>query len=156
MSENLIIIADRVKETSMSQGTGEIALDGAASGFTSFASVYSSGNALFYAITDGIDYEVGSGIFHTDGSSTNKLERKAFRSSNSNNNVAWGSSNKEVYVTYPATHSVYMGSGVSGLNFPQTSGLAFWASSNILNYDSDIIWDTTNNRLGIQQSQPIL
>ena len=47
-----------------------------------------------------------------------------------------------------------MGSGVSGLNFPQTSGLAFWASSNILNYDSDIIWDTTNNRLGIQQSSP--
>lgn len=154
MSENLIIIADRVKETSMSQGTGEITLDGASNGFTSFGSVYSSGNALFYAITDGVDYEVGSGIFHTDGSSTNLLERKAFRSSNSNNNVTWGSSNKEVYVTYPATHSVYMGSGISDLSFPQTSGLAFWASSNILNYDSDIIWDTTNNRLGIQQSSP--
>ena len=148
MSDNLIIIADRVKETSITVGTGDLALGGAVSGFSAFSDVYSDGDILFYAVTDGVDYEVGSGIFH-DNAGAYSLERLPFRSSDANSLVIFPNGTKEVYVTYPATHSVYIGSGVADLNFPQSSGLAFWSSSNILNYDSDVIWDTANKKLGI-------
>jgi hypothetical protein len=32
--------------------------------------------------------------------------------------------------------------------------VAFWATSNIVNYDSNFIWDSTNERLGIRKSNP--
>lgn len=154
MSDNLIIIADRVKETTLTTGSGvPFELAGAAGGFSSFDEIYSSGDALFYAVTDGTGYEVGSGIFHSDGSK-HEIQRFPFRSSNNNLAHAFTAGTKEIYVTYPATHSVYIGSGVGDLNFPQTSGVAFWSSNNILNYDSDVIWDTTNKRLGLRKSDP--
>ncbi len=156
MSDNLIIIADRVKETSLTVGTGDLALGGVVGGFSAFSDVYASGDALFYAVTDGTNYEVGSGIFHYDQpTSLNSVQRFPTRSSLANNGlVDFPQSTKEVYVTYPATHSVYIGSGVADLNFPQASGLAFWSSSNILNYDNDIVWDSDNHRLGILSPNP--
>lgn len=156
MSDNLIIIADRVKETSLTVGSGNLVLEGAVGGFSAFGDVYASGDALFYAVTDGTNYEVGSGIFHYDQpTSDSQVERFPTRSSATNNlKVGFPNGTKEVYVTYPATHSVYIGSGVADLNFPQASGLAFWSSSNILNYDNDIIWDSHNGRLGILSPNP--
>lgn len=156
MSDNLIIIADRVKETSLTVGSGNLVLEGAVGGFSAFGDVYASGDALFYAVTDGTNYEVGSGIFHYDQPTSNsQVERFPTRSSATNNlKVGFPNGTKEVYVTYPATHSVYIGSGVADLNFPQASGLAFWSSSNILNYDNDIIWDSHNGRLGILSPNP--
>lgn len=162
MSDNLIILADRIKEISYTQGATSFELvNGAANGFSSFSSVYQDGDVLFYAATNGIDYEVGSGVFQAANVQTatpDTIIRYAFRSSNSsapiNGNVNWGNGAKEVYVTYPATHSVYIGSGVGPLNFPQASGIAFWSSSNILNYDNDVIWDSNNKRLGIRRSNP--
>ena len=56
-------LADRVKETSRTEGTGSIVLDGKVSGFSSFADFYASGDVVFYAITDNIDYEIGSGEY---------------------------------------------------------------------------------------------
>lgn len=153
MSDNLIILADRVKEISFTTGTADFVLDGPANGFSSFDTRYSNGDVLFYAATNGVDYEVGSGIF-TVGV-TDSIVRMPFKTSATNDaKVSFTNGAKEVYVTYPATHSVYIGSGVADLNFPQSSGLAFWSSSNILNYDSDIIWDINNKRLGIKKALP--
>lgn len=154
MSENIIILADRVKEISWTVGLNDFELSGAANGFSSFESQYSDGEILFYAATNGVQYEVGSGIF-TAGTTTNSIVRMPFRTSSANNaKVPFTDGAKEVYVTYPATHSVYIGSGVADLNFPQSSGIAFWASTNILNYDSDVIWDFNNKRLGIKKPNP--
>lgn len=154
MSDN-IILADRIKEISWTQDTSDFVLSGAANGFSSFDTVYSDGDILFYAATNGIEYEIGSGIFNDGGTAQDTITRMPFRSSiTGNTKVGFGAGAKEIYVTYPATHSVYIGSGVSDYNFPRSSGIAFWSSSNILNYDNDIIWDIDNKRLGILKSNP--
>jgi len=104
-----IVLSDRVKETSFTQGTSNFSLEGAVQGFSSFGSAYSDGDNLFYAITDGTNYEVGSGVYVTGVE--NQITRSALRSSNSNNLVDFGIGLKEVFVTYPGTHSVYHASG---------------------------------------------
>ena len=147
-----IVLSDRVKEISYSIGTGSFALEGAVQGFSSFGEAYSDGNNLFYAITDGTDYEVGSGVYVTG--IENGLVRFPLRSSNGNNLVDFETGLKEVFVTYPGTHSVYHASGYASEEAPVGSGIAFWLSSNIIGYDSSFLWDNTNNRLGINKLQP--
>ena len=142
-------LSDRVKELSYTIGTGNIALSGPVNGFSSFSSKYSNGDNLFYAITDGTNYEIGSGLY-----SSSTLVRFPVKSTNSNNLVSFAEGTKEVYVTYPATHAVFNGSGFNGYNTPKESGIAFWVSPNILNYDSNLLWDSTNDRLGINKTNP--
>lgn len=149
-----IFLHDRIKETSYTIGTGNFTLNGAANGFSSFGSVYDSGDNIFYAATDGTFYEIGSGIY-TSGVQ-NSIVRFPFRSSNTNNSVVnFGEGLKEIYVTYPATNSVYSASGLQGYNAPQTSGIPFWSSSNILNYNANLLWDNTNSKLGIRRVTPV-
>lgn len=152
MSEK-IIIADRIKESSYSSGTGNFELFGAFTGFSTFSSAYSYGDTLFYAITDGSSYEIGSGVF-SSGVTNPEIVRFPLRSTNNNNLVSFGAGTKEVYVTYPATHAVYTGQGISGIRQPNAGGIAFWSSEHILNYDSNIVWDDVNKRLGINQQNP--
>lgn len=148
-----IVLSDRIKELSYTVGTGNFSLEGAANGFSSFASKYENGDSLFYAITDGTRYEIGSGVYAT-GITGDYLVRFPFRSTSSDAVVSFPAGTKEVYVTYPATHAVFQGSGLSDLSIPKSSGLAFWSTENILDYDSNIIWDKNNNRLGINTSSP--
>ena len=54
------VIKDRVKETTTTTGTGTLTLAGAVTGFQSF-SVVGNANTTFYCITDGTDFEVGTG-----------------------------------------------------------------------------------------------
>lgn len=160
MADNIIILADRIKELSYTTGSGNFALAGAANGFSSFGSKYNHQDNLFYAITDGTRYEIGSGVYLSaaynplDGITENQIIRFPFRSSNNNSIVNFPAGTKEVYVTYPATHSVYTGSGVSDLSNPNTSGISFWASPNVLDYDNKFIWDKDNTRLGIAKPSP--
>lgn len=149
MSTNPIKIADRIKEISYTMGTGDLALAGAVAGFSSFLSAYSSGDSLFYAVTDGSQYEIGSGVF-----GSGYIVRFPTRSTNNNALVNFNEGIKEVYVTYPATNAVYMGSGLDGVDIPSSSGLAYWISPNMLGYDNDITWDSTNKRLGIKSINP--
>lgn len=160
MADNIIILADRIKELSYTTGSGNFALAGAANGFSSFGSKYNHQDNLFYAITDGTRYEIGSGVYLSaaynplDGITENQIIRFPFRSSNNNSIINFPAGTKEVYVTYPATHSVYTGSGVSDLSNPNTSGISFWASPNVLDYDNKFIWDKDNTRLGIAKPSP--
>jgi hypothetical protein len=150
-----IALADRVKELSYSTGTSNLTLDGSAAGFSSFSDLYSSGDVVFYAATDGVSYEVGSGIFHTKSAAPDELERICLVSTNSNSKVNWGASVKEVFVTYPADFSVYTASGLSSeFKGGSESGVAFWQTNNILNYDADLVWDKENNRLGVANPSP--
>lgn len=148
-----IVLSDRIKELSYTVGTGNFSLEGSANGFSAFASQYADGDSFFYAITDGTRYEIGSGVYGT-GITGDYLVRFPFRSSNNDLVVSFPAGTKEVFVTYPATHAVFQGSGLSDLSIPKSSGLAFWATENILDYDSNIIWDKNNNRLGINTSSP--
>lgn len=147
-----INIFDRIKETSYTTGVANFSLNGAPNGFSTFGSSYANNANIFYAATDGTYYEVGSGVYVTGVQ--NEIVRFPFKSTNSNNKVNFGEGLKEIFVTYPATHSVYTASGLNNSVTPQSSGLAFWLSSNIVGYDSKLIWDSTNTRLGINKSNP--
>ena len=155
-----INLADRIKEISYTIGTGNMILSGAANGFSSFGSYYNHDADLFYAITDGTNYEIGSGVFKKEDYDEedlilqDQLVRFPLVSTNSNDLVDFDEGLKEVYVTYPATHSVYMGSGIDSNDFPSSSGLAFWSSSHTLDYDSQLVWNKDENTLGIRKSNP--
>ena len=151
MNPYLVKLYDRVKETTYSTGTGNIELNGAVAGFSAFADRYANSEAVFYAITDGTDFEVGSGIFTTG---PDQIERFPIRSSNNDAPISFQTGLKEVYVTYPADHSVTTASGLGDFSTADASGVAFWASSNTLEYDSNIIWDKTSGRLGVRNSSP--
>jgi len=149
-----INLNDRIKELSRTTGTGDFSLDEAATGFSSFSSVYSSGDRMWYAISDGTAYEIGSGVYKSDGASTELLERNAFRSTNSDNEVDFSAGLKEVYVTYPGIYSVFTANGVASFDQPQKSGVAFWGSKHILDYDSTLLWDKNNDYLGFKETAP--
>ena len=157
--QNEIRLFDRVKEITYSQGASpSFALAGAADGFSPLDRFYAHDEVVFYAATDGSDYEVGSGVFKradfdpNDSITYNELERFPFRSSNPDDSiVSFSPGVKEVFITYPATHSVMMGSGLPSLNTPQRKGVAVWDSENILNYFSDLTYDSSLKSLGIDQ-----
>ena len=152
LEDHKIYLSDRIKETSYTLGTQNFVLNGAVNGFSSFGSVYSSGDNVFYAATDGAFYEVGSGIYISGVQ--NSLVRFPFRSSNNNQKVNFGEGLKEIFVTYPATHSVYSASGLQNQTSPVEKRLAFWSSSNIINHDANLTWDSGYSRLGIKKEFP--
>lgn len=145
----MINLYDRIKEITYTTGTGNFALSGVVRGFSSFSSVYQNNDELFYAVTDGLNYEIGSGLYL---SNNNQIKRFPLKSTNSNQLVDFGIGLKEIYVTYPATNSVF---GTSGIySTPKSSGLAFWSSSNSLSYNDKFLIDSGNGRIGINKNNP--
>ena len=101
------IIKDRVKEGTVTTGTGAFALGGAASTFEAFNTYMSNGDTAYYAVVhtaSGIDeWEIGLGTFNTG----NTLTRTTIlSSSNSGNAVNFSSGTKDIFMTYPADRAV--------------------------------------------------
>ena len=95
-------LANRVKETSLTSGSGVITLAGAADGYQAFSSVLSSGDTTYYTITNGSDWEVGIGTY-----GSNTLSRDIIlSSSNSDANISLVS-RSNVFMAYPSEKSVY-------------------------------------------------
>lgn len=106
-----LVVADRVKETTITTGTGTVTLLGASVGFQSFAAGVGNGNTTYYTIAEqsGSGWEVGLGTFTAAG---NTLARTSvLASSNAGALVNFGSGTKDVFVTYPASA---FGSGGGG------------------------------------------
>ena len=99
------VIADRVKETTTTTGTGTITLLGAVTNFETFTANLSNSDTTYYAIVDNTnnDFEVGVGTFTASGTT---LARSVIASSNSNNLVDFGAGTKEVFITVPASKIV--------------------------------------------------
>lgn len=94
-----LIIADRVRETSTTSGTGALTLAGAVTGFQRFSAVCSVGDEVQYVITEGASWEVGVGIY----SATNTLTRSTvLASSNAGSPVSFTGASKDVVLTLPA------------------------------------------------------
>ena len=100
-----LVVADRVKETTTTTGTGAVTLLGAATGFQSFA-VIGNGNTTYYTIAGqtGSEWEVGIGTYSTTGPTLTRTTVLA--SSNSGSPVTFSAGTKDVFVTYPAARSV--------------------------------------------------
>lgn len=99
----MIKVADRVKETSLTQGVGTLALEGAFGGFQSFASGIGAGNSTYYAIENESKWEVGLGTYETG---SNALTRDTiFDSSNSGEKINLDGVSV-VFCTYPADKAI--------------------------------------------------
>ena len=108
-----LVLNDRVRETSTSQGTGTINLAGAVTGFETFVSGIGTGNTTYYAIfEEGTNlFEIGLGTV-TDAtpdtlSRTTVLSNSSGNTSNINFNSG-GSSTLSVFCTMPASKSVFL------------------------------------------------
>jgi hypothetical protein len=98
------IIADRVKQQSTSQGTGNIALGGSVTGFQTFSAVCTNGDNFHYAIvhlTNG-SWETGLGTWYTG----NVVTRSVLTSSSSNALVDFAAGSKEIFITPVANNIV--------------------------------------------------
>lgn len=149
-----VLFYDRVKEQTHITGSSPFLLEGAMPGFSAFSDFLSSGDVVFYAATDGQDYEVGSGTYiGAHVASTTTLLRDPVRSSNGNNLVSFSAGIKEVYATYPGAFAVVS----NPEDTPQEtreSGVAFWTGAQTLDHNSSFVWDDLNSRLGVNRSSP--
>lgn len=106
------VVADRVKETTTTTGTGTVTLLGAATGFQSFAAV-GNGNTTYYTIAGqtGSEWEVGIGTYTSSGTTLSR--DTVFASSNSGSKVNFSAGTKDVFVTYPAKMAAFANGGGS-------------------------------------------
>ena len=101
-----LVVKDRVRETSITSGTGTLTLAGTSSSFQTFSTAIGNGNTTYYAISDVLanTWEVGIG---TVGAGT--LSRDTvLASSNANALVTFSSNSKDVFCTYPAGKGLYL------------------------------------------------
>lgn len=96
------IVADRVKETTNTTGTGTLSLAGNATGFQSFVGAGLGGKPTYYAIVDDptatTEWEVGIGTV-TAGTPNTLSRDRVIASSNSGSKVSWSAGTKTVIVT---------------------------------------------------------
>ena len=97
-----LVVADRVKETTTTTGTGAITLAGAETNFVTFSSVLSNADTTYYAIVDNTNsaFEVGLGTYASSGNTITRTT--IISSSNSNNAVDLQAGSKDVFVTLPS------------------------------------------------------
>jgi len=100
-----LVVNDRVKETSVTTGTGSFTLDGAVTGFETFSSAIGNTNTTYYAISlqGGAEFEVGLGTVSAGALSRDTI----LSSSNSDALVNFSVGTKDVFCTLPASKAVY-------------------------------------------------
>lgn len=115
-------VRNRVKETTLTAGSGNISLAGPVSGFQAFGNVLSSGDTTYYTIVNKSNWEVGQGTY-----APNILSRDVvFSSSNSGQKINL-SGKSDVFVAYPAEKSVFNNEndqtvvGLNGIVFADSS-----------------------------------
>jgi len=119
-----LVLADRVRETTTSTGTGTITLGGAVTGFQSF-SVIGNNNTTYYTIAGTSQWEVGIGTYYGG-----TLARDTVLSSSTGSKIDFSAGSKDVFVTYPAGKSVNEDANNRVL-IPYTSGTTNVGSLNV-------------------------
>jgi len=102
-----LVLADRVKETTTTTGSGTITLDGASSGFQSFA-IVGNGNTTYYTIAaqTGSQWEVGIGTYTASGTTLSRTTVLSNSSGTQPTQLNFSAGTKDVFVTYPAEYAV--------------------------------------------------
>ena len=111
-----IVLADRVRESTSSTGTGTITLSGAVAGYQPF-SVIGEGNTTYYALVNGSSWETGIGTY-----SSNTLTRDTVFASSTGSKISLSGAS-EVFLTYPATKFSELGGIAVGTNPPSNTSL---------------------------------
>lgn len=92
-------IANRVKETSSTSGTGSVVLNGALGAFQTFSAGIGDGNTTFYTIENNSNWEVGQGTYDA---ATNSLSRDTVLSSSAGGIKITLEGTSTVFCTLPA------------------------------------------------------
>lgn len=102
-----LVLADRVKETTTTTGTGTVTLLGASTGYQSFA-VIGNGNTTYYTIASqtGNEWEVGVGTYTSSGTTLARTTVLSNSSGTQPSALSFSAGTKDVFVTYPAGYSV--------------------------------------------------
>lgn len=109
------VLADRVKETTTTTGTGTVTLLGASTGYQSFSAI-GNANTTYYTIAGqtGSEWEVGIGTYTSSG--TTLARTTVISSSNSGSLVNFSAGTKDVFVTYPAEYTANaVGGGIGAV-----------------------------------------
>ncbi len=93
------LFADRVKETTLTTGTGALTLAGAVTCHRTFASAFANPSVVYYTIAGVTEWEIGIGTF------TATLARDTvLASSNAGALVNFSAGTKDVFCTIPADY----------------------------------------------------
>ena len=106
------VLADRVKETTTTTGTGTVTLLGASTGFQSFA-VIGNANTTYYTIASqsGSEWEVGIGTYTASGTTLARTTVLSNSSATQPSALSFSAGTKDVFVTYPSERAVIGGEG---------------------------------------------
>jgi len=124
-----LVLADRVKETTTSTGTGTITLAGPATGFQSF-SVIGDGNTTYYTIAGQgtSEWEVGIGTYTVSGTTLSR-DTVLASSAGAPTKTNFSAGTKDVFVTYTAARSVNVdGSSIDTFGLGSAQGDLLYAS----------------------------
>lgn len=154
-----LVLADRVRETTTTTGTGAVTLGGAYTGFQTFSAGIGNGNTTYYTIANVVtgEWEVGIGTYTSAG---NTLSRDTvLASSNSGSLVNFVAGSKDAFVTQPAERAVYVnGTDVIAANSASVktnyggTGLTSWTAGDLPYYASG----TALNKLAIGTNKYVL
>ena len=130
-----LVIADRVRETSTTVGTGTMTLTGAVLGFQTFA-VIGNANTTFYCIANQgtSEWEVGVGTYTASGTTLSR-DTVLSNSAGTTAKIVFSAGTKDVFVTYPSAQAVYEDTG--NAITPGTSG-AIYLNSNTVTANTTI------------------
>lgn len=131
-----LIVADRVRETATTTGTGDFTLAGAVSGFRRFSAVLTTNDITYYWIWNRdvqSEWEIGIGTY----SASNTLTRTSvIASSNANALVSFSAGTKDVVIDRLESSIPHVDPGLCGLRLSvsstdpvpdSTSGVKIWA-----------------------------
>jgi len=125
-----LVISDRVKETSITTGTGAVSLGGNFGAFQSFGSSVGDGNQTYYGIENESRWEVGLGTYSASG---NTLSRDTvFDSSLGLGSAIDLNGVSIIFCTYPASKSVYLNTD-GDLDLNNASDVVFQPLSSLNN-----------------------
>jgi hypothetical protein len=104
------VLADRVRETTTTVGTGSVTLAGAVTGFQTFAAI-GNANTTYYTIAGQgtSEWEVGIGTYTSSGTTLSR--DTVLSSSASGAKVSFSAGTKDVFCDYPAGRAVVGGMG---------------------------------------------
>ena len=142
-----LVLADRVRETSTTTGTGSVVLAGAYPSFQSFLAAIGNGNSTYYAISNLSlgEWEVGIGTYTSSG---NTLSRTTvLSSSNSGSLVNFSAGSKDVICTQPSERAVYLDTATN-TTVPGITITGLTASTALALDASKIVVSVTNTGTG--------
>ena len=119
-----LVLADRVKETTTTAGTGTITLAGASAGFQSFAIIGNS-NTTYYCIAaqTGTEWEVGIGTYTSSGTTLARTTVFSNSSGTQPSALSFSAGTTDVFVTYPSPMAAFANcTGAVQENYPTVTG----------------------------------